>query len=161
MGFFKNIGTESAMICKKLADFNKLKTVEALNAGMWPWSTVVGNAVYIMSNKSTCAVVRYLLDSKRIDIDDLINYVYRPKSPYDTDWIEVIKGDIKYKINGVAKMYNSETKTLYCYGSPKGGMTDKHAELIYSDAIEILTYLNIKYIKKGSSKQHNTRIILI
>ena len=28
MSFFKNVGTESVMLCKKLADFNKLKTVE-------------------------------------------------------------------------------------------------------------------------------------
>lgn len=161
MSFFKNVGTESAMLCKKLADFNKLKTVEASNTGTWPWTTVVGNAVYIMSNKSTCAVVRYLLDSKRIDIDDLINYVYRPtyQSQYDR---ETIKKRIDYNLRRIAvKIYNSETKTLYCYGGPKGGMTDKHAELVYSDAIELLTYLNIKYIKKGSSKQHNTRIILI
>ena len=156
MSFFKNVGTESAMICKKLADFNDSKATNESDASPWSWPTV-----YIMRNTGTCAVVRYLLDSKRINIDDLITYVYQSKTRYGTDWIEVIKGDIKYKINGVAKMYNSEAKTLYCYGGPKGGMTDKHAELVYSDVIELLTYLNIKYIKKGSSKQHNIRIVLI
>ena len=138
MGFFKNIGTESVILCKRLADFNDLKAAEEDDMSPWSWPTV-----YIMRNTGTCAVVRYLLDSKRIDIDDLINYVYRPtyQSQYDR---ETIKKRIDYNLRRIAvKIYNSETKTLYCYGGPKGGMTDKHAELVYSDAIELLTYLNI------------------
>ena len=69
MGFSKNIGTESVILCKRLVDFNDLKAAEEDDMSPWAWPTV-----YIMRNTGTCAVVRYLLDSKRINIDDLINY---------------------------------------------------------------------------------------
>ena len=154
MGFFKNVGTESVILCKKLADFN-LKTVAESDIHRWTWLEAGG----IMRNTGTCAVVRYLLDLKRINIDDLIKYVYRIKSPYEP---EAVKKSIKYNIDRIAaRMYNPKTKTLYCYGGPNGGMTDKRAERIFNDATELLKYLNIKYIKKGSSKQHNIRIVLI
>ena len=154
MGFFKNVGTESVILCKKLADFN-LKTVAESDIHRWTWLEAGG----IMRNTGTCAVVRYLLDLKRINIDDLIKYVYRIKSPYEP---EAVKKSIKYNIDRIAaRMYNPKTKTLYCYGGPNGGMTDKRAERIFNDATELLKYLNIKYIQKGSSKQHNIRIVLI
>ena len=154
MGFFKNVGTESVILCKKLADFN-LKTVAESDIHRWTWLEAGG----IMRNTRTCAVVRYLLDLKRINIDDLIKYVYRIKSPYDP---EAVKKSIEYNIDRIAaRMYNPKTKTLYCYGGPNGGMTDKRAERIFNGAAELLKYLNIKYIKKGSSKQHNIRIVLI
>lgn len=167
MSFFKNIGTESVTLCKKLAEFNDLKLDKTLptgsvwalsDTGEWAWSRVVGNAVYILNNKSARAIICYLLDAKRINIEDFINYVYRPKPSYNPD---VVRDNIKYRLKEVAKIYNSETKTLYCYGGPKGGMTDKHAEHIFNNATELLKYLNIKYIRKGSFKQHNIRIILI
>ena len=154
MGFFKNIGTESAMLCKKLADYDDLKTVEEDDISPWSWPSV-----YIMRNTGTCAVVRYLLDLKRINVDDLINYIHQSKqqllrSP------ATIKSSIKYNIDRIAaRMYNPKTKTLYCYGGPKGGMTDKRAERIFNDAVELLKYLNIDYVKEGSSKQHNIRIV--
>ena len=56
-------------------------------------------------------------------------------------------------------MYSPRAKILYCYGGPKGGMTDEHAKRIFNDVVDLLKYLNIKYIKKGSSKQHNIRIV--
>lgn len=154
MGFFKNIGTESIILCKRLADFN-LKPSAKSSIHHWTWLEAGG----IMRNTGTCAVARYLLDSKRINIDDLIKYVYRIKSPYDP---EAVKKSIEYNIDRIAvRIYNPKSKTLYCYGGPNGGMTDKHAERIFNDAVELLKYLNIKYIKKGSSKQHNVRIVLI
>ena len=72
MGFFKNIGTESAILCKRLADFNDLKAAEEDDMSPRTWPTI-----YILRNTGTCAVIRYLLDSKRIDIDDLINYIHQ------------------------------------------------------------------------------------
>ena len=75
MGFFKNTGTESVILCKKLVDFNDSKTTNESDSSPWPWPTV-----YIMRNTGTCAVVHYLLDSKRINIDDLITYVYQSKT---------------------------------------------------------------------------------
>ena len=157
MGFFKNIGTESAMLCKKLADFNTIKTVDEQDISSWSWPSI-----YIMRNTGTCAVVRYLLDLKRINIDDLINQVYRSESQYNRMDHEAIKKSIDYMIDRVAvRVYSPRAKILYCYGGPKGGMTDKHAEHIFNDVVELLKYLNIKYIKKGSFKQHNVRIVLI
>ena len=157
MGFFKNISTESAMLCKKLADFNTIKTVDEQDISSWSWPSI-----YIMRNTGTCAVVRYLLDLKRINIDDLINQVYRSESQYNRMDHEAIKKSIDYMIDRVAvRVYSPRAKILYCYGGPKGGMTDKHAEHIFNDVVELLKYLNIKYIKKGSFKQHNVRIVLI
>ena len=144
MGFFKNIGTESAMLCKKLADFNAIKTVDGQDISPWSWPSI-----YIMRNTGTCAVVRYLLDLKRINIDDLINQVYRSESQYNRMDHEAIKKSIDYMIDRVAvRVYSPRAKILYCYGGPKGGMTDKHAEHIFNDVVELLKYLNIKYIKK-------------
>lgn len=155
MGFFKNVGTESAIICKKLVDFNDSKATNESDSSPWSWPTV-----YIMRNTGTCAVVRYLLDSKRINIDDLITYVYQSKTRYGTMGRAAIKRPIEYNIDRVsARTYSPRSRILYCYGGPKGGMTDKHAERIFNDAVELLEYLNIKYIKKGSFKQHNVRII--
>ena len=154
MGFFKNVGTESAIICKKLVDFSDSKATNESDSSPWSWPTV-----YIMRNTGTCAVVRYLLDSKRINIDDLITYVYQSKTRYGTMGRDAIKRPIEYNIDRVsARTYNPRSRILYCYGGPKGGMTDKHAERIFNDAVELLEYLNIKYIKKGSFKQHNVRI---
>ena len=114
-----------------------------------------------MRNTGTCAVVRYLLDSKRINIDDLINYVYRSKTRYGTIEREAIKKPIEYNMDRVAvRAYSPRAKIIYCYGGPNGGMTDKHAARIFNDAVELLKYLNIDYIKRGSSKQHNIRIEL-
>ena len=154
MGFFKNVGTESVILCKKLVDFNDSKATNESDLSPWFWSTV-----HIMRNTGTCAVVRYLLDSKRINIDDLITYVYQSKTRYSTMEREAIKRPIEYNIDRVAaRIYSPRSGILYCYGGPKGGMTDKHAERIFNDAVELLKYLNIKYIKKGSFKQHNVRI---
>lgn len=154
MGFFKNVGTESVILCKKLADFNDLKVAEEDDMSPWSWPTV-----YIMRNTGTCAVVRYLLDSKRINIDDLITYVYQSKTRYGTMNRDAIKRPIEYNMDRVAaRAYSPRSGILYCYGGPKGCMTDKHAERIFNDATELLKYLNIKYIKKGSFKQHNVRI---
>ena len=154
MGFFKNIGTESVILCKRLADFNDLKAAEEDDMSPWSWPTV-----YIMRNTGTCAVVRYLLDSKRINIDDLINYVYQSKTRYGTMEREAIKNPIEYNIDRVAaRAYSPRAKTLYCYGGPNGGMADKRAARIFNDAVELLKYLNINYVKRGSSKQHNIRI---
>lgn len=154
MGFFKNVGTESVILCKKLVDFNDSKATNESDSSPWFWSTI-----YIMRNTGTCAVVRYLLDSKRINIDDLINYVYRSKIRYGTMERDLIKRAIEYNIDGIsARIYSPRSGILYCYGGPKGGMTDKHAERIFNDAVELLKYLNIKYIKKGSFKQHNVKI---
>ena len=73
---------------------------------------------------------------------------------------DAIKRPIEYNIDRVsARTYSPGSRILYCYGGPKGGMTDKHAERIFNDATELLKYLNIKYIKKGSFKQHNIKII--
>ena len=152
MGFFKNVGTESVMLCKKLADFNDLKSTDAQDVSPWSWPII-----YIMQNTGTRAIIQYLLDSKRINIDDLINYIRQSKTQYsyaDRKYIEY-----KYTFDSISRIYNLKTKTLYCYGGPKGGMTDKHAERIFNDAVELLKYLNIKYIKKGSFKQHNIRIV--
>ena len=156
MGFFKNVGTESVMLCKKLADFNDLKAAEVNDMSPWSWPTI-----YIMCNTGTCAVVRYLLDSKRINIDDLINYVYRSKTRYGTMERESIKKIIEYNIDRVAvRAYSPRAKIIYCYGGPNGGMADKRAAHIFNDAVELLKYLNINYVKRGSSKQHNIRIEL-
>ena len=155
MGFFKNVGTESVILCKKLVDFNDSKATNESDSSSWPWPTV-----YIMRNTGTCAVVRYLLDSKRINIDDLITYVYQSKTRYGTMNRDAIKRPIEYNMDRVAaRAYSPRSGILYCYGGPKGCMTDKHAERIFNDATELLKYLNIKYIKKGSSKQHNVRIV--
>ena len=122
---------------------------------MWSWPTI-----YILRNTGTCAVIRYLLDSKRINIDDLINYIHQSKFQRLLKSHEAIKASIKYNTDRVsARMYSPRAKILYCYGGPKGGMTDEHAEILFNDATELLKYLNIKYIKKGSSKQHNIRIV--
>ena len=154
MGFFKNVGTESVILCKKLVDFNDSKATNELDSSPWSWPTV-----YIMRNTGTCAVVRYLLDSKRINIDDLITYVYQSKTRYGTMNRDAIKRPIEYNMDRVAaRAYSPRSGILYCYGGPKGCMTDKHAERIFNDATELLKYLNIKYIKKGSFKQHNVRI---
>lgn len=154
MGFFKNVGTESVILCKKLVDFNDSKATNESDSSPWFWSTI-----YIMRNTGTCAVVRYLLDSKRINIDDLITYVYQSKTRYNTMEHEMIKRAIEYNIDGIsARIYSPRSGILYCYGGPKGGMTDKHAARIFNDAVELLKYLNIKYIKKGSFKQHNVKI---
>lgn len=154
MGFFKNVGTESVILCKKLVDFNDSKTTNESDSSPWFWSTI-----YIMRNTGTCAVVRYLLDSKRINIDDLITYVYQSKTRYITMARDAIKRTIEYNIDGIsARIYSPRSGILYCYGGPKGGMTDKHAARIFNDATELLNYLNIKYIKKGSFKQHNVKI---
>ena len=151
MGFFKNVGTESVILCKKLADFN-LKTVAESDIHRCTWLEAGG----IMRNTGTCAVVRYLLDLKRINIDDLIKYVYRIKSPYDP---EAVKKSIEYNINRIAvRIYHPNTKTLSCYSGQNERMTDKHAARIFNDAVELLKYLNINYVKRGSSKQHNVRI---
>ena len=156
MGFFTNVGTESVMLCKKLADFNDLKIAVEPDTTIWSWPTI-----YILRNTGTCAVVRYLLDSKRINIDDLINYVYRSKTRYGTMEREAIKKPIEYNMDRVAvRAYSPRAKIIYCYGGPNGGMTDKHAARIFNDAVELLKYLNIDYIKRGSSKQHNIRIEL-
>lgn len=155
MGFFKNVGTESVILCKKLVDFNDSKATNESDSSPWPWPTV-----YIMRNTGTCAVVRYLLDSKRINIDDLITYVYQSKTRYGTMNRDAIKRPIEYNMDRVAaRAYSPRSGILYCYGGPKGCMTDKHAERIFNDATELLKYLNIKYIKKGSFKQHNVKII--
>ena len=155
MGFFKNIGTESVMLCKKLADFNDLKIAVEPDTTIWSWPTI-----YILRNTGTCAVIRYLLDSKRINIDDLINYIHQSKSQRLLKSHEAIKASIKYNTDRVsARMYSPRAKILYCYGGPKGGMTDEHAKRIFNDVVDLLKYLNIKYIKKGSSKQHNIRIV--
>lgn len=155
MGFFKNVGTESVILCKKLVDFNDSKTTNESDSSPWFWSTI-----YIMRNTGTCAVVHYLMDSKRINIDDLITYVYQSKTRYGTMNREAIKRVIEYNIDGIsARIYSPRSGILYCYGGPKGGMTDKHAARIFNDATELLNYLNIKYIKKGSFKQHNIKII--
>ena len=155
MGFFKNVGTESVILCKKLVDFNNSKDTNESDTSPWSWPTV-----YIMRNTGTCAVVRYLLDSKRINIDDLITYVYQSKTRYGTMGREAIKRTIEYNIDGIsARIYSPRSGILYCYGGPKGGMIDKHAARIFNDATELLNYLNIKYIKKGSFKQHNVKII--
>lgn len=160
MGFFKNVGTESVMLCKKLADFNNLKDTNESDSSPWDSSPWFNLTVYITRNTGTCAVVRYLLDSKRINIDDLITYVYRSKTRYGTMEREAIKSPIKYSMDRLsARIYRPESGILYCYGGPNGGMTDKHAERIFNDATELLKYLNIKYIKKGSYKQHNIRIV--
>ena len=157
MGFFNNIGAESVILCKKLADFNDLKIAdEKSNRKNNTWTWALGHPEYIIHNTGAFAVVYYLLDSNRINIDDLINYVYRSIPQFN---YEKIKNIIDINIFRVAKLYNSKTKTLYCYGGPKGGMTDDRAEHIFNDATELLKYLNIKYIKKGSSKQHNIRIV--
>lgn len=154
MSFFKNVGTESVILCKKLVDFNDSKATNESDSSPWFWSTI-----YIMRNTGTCAVVRYLLDSKRINIDDLITYVYQSKTRYNTMEHEMIKRAIEYNIDGIsARIYSPRSGILYCYGGPKGGMTDKHAARIFNDAVELLKYLNIKYIKKGSFKQHNVKI---
>ena len=154
MGFFKNIGTESVILCKRLADFNDLKVAEEDDMSPWSWPTVS-----IMRNTGTCAVVRYLLDSKRINIDDLITYVYQSKTRYGTTERDAIKRPIEYNMDRVAaRAYSPRSGILYCYGGPKGCMTDKHAERIFNDATELLKYLNINYVKRGSSKQHNIRI---
>lgn len=155
MGFFKNVGTESVILCKKLVDFNDSKVTNESDSSPWSWPTV-----YIMRNTGTCAVVRYLLDSKRINIDDLINYVYRSKTRYGAMEREAIKKPIEYDMDRIAvRAYSPRAKIIYCYGSPNGGMTDKHAARIFNDAVELLKYLNIKYVKKGSYKQHNIRIV--
>ena len=155
MGFFKNVGTESVMLCKKLADFNDLKIAAVPDTTIWSWP-----AIYILRNTGTCAVIRYLLDSKRINIDDLINYIHQSKSQRILKSREAIKASIEYNTDRVsARMYSPRSGILYCYGGPKGGMTDKHAENLFNDVVELLKYLNIKYIKKGSSKQHNIRIV--
>lgn len=155
MSFFKNVGTESVILCKKLVDFNNSKDTNESDTSPWSWPTV-----YIMRNTGTCAVVRYLLDSKRINIDDLITYVYQSKTRYGTMRREAIKRTIEYNIDGIsARIYGPRSGILYCYGGPKGGMIDKHAARIFNDATELLNYLNIKYIKKGSFKQHNVKII--
>ena len=155
MGFFKNVGTESVILCKKLVDFNNSKATNESDTSPWSWPTV-----YIIRNTGTCAVVRYLLDSKRINIDDLITYVYQSKTRYGTMGREAIKRTIEYNIDGIsARIYSPRSGILYCYGGTKGGMTDKHAARIFNDATELLNYLNIKYIKKGSFKQHNVKII--
>lgn len=155
MGFFKNVGTESVILCKKLVDFNDSKATNESDASPWSWPTV-----YIMRNTGTCAVVRYLLDSKRINIDDLITYVYQSKTRYGTTERDAIKRIIDYNIDRLAvRIYSPRSGILYCYGGLKGGMTDKHAARIFNDATELLNYLNIKYIKKGSFKQHNVKII--
>ena len=155
MGFFKNVGTESVMLCKKLADFNDLKIAEESDISPWVWPTI-----YILHNTGTCAVIRYLLDSKRIDIDDLVNYIHQSKAQRLLKSPASIKSSIDYNIHRIgARMYDPKTKTLYCYGGPKGGMTDEHAKRIFNDVVDLLKYLNIKYIKKGSSKQHNIRIV--
>ena len=154
MGFFKNVGTESVILCKKLVDFNDSKAINESDSSLWSWPTV-----YIMRNTGTCAVVRYLLDSKRINIDDLITYVYQSKTRYGTMNRDAIKRPIEYNMDRVAaRAYSPRSGILYCYGGPKECMTDKHAERIFNDATELLKYLNIKYIKKGSFKQHNVRI---
>ena len=155
MGFFKNVGTESVILCKKLVDFNDSKATNESDSIPWSWPTV-----YIMRNTGTCAVVRYLLDSKRINIDDLINYVYRSKTRYGTMERESIKKIIEYNIDRVAvRAYSPRAKIIYCYGGPNGGMADKRATHIFNDAVELLKYLNIDYVKRGSSKQHNIRIV--
>ena len=155
MGFFKNVGTESVILCKKLVDFNNSKDTNESDTSPWSWPTV-----YIMRNTGTCAVVRYLLDSKRINIDDLITYVYQSKTRYGTTERDAIKRPIEYNIGRIsASIYSPRSGILYCYGGLKGGMTDKHAARIFNDATELLNYLNIKYIKKGSFKQHNVKII--
>lgn len=155
MGFFKNVGTESVMLCKKLADFNDLKIATEPDTTVWSWPTI-----YILRNTGTCAVIQYLLDSKRIDIDDLVNYIHQSKAQRLLKSREAIKASIDYNIYKINRgPYNPKTKTLYCYGGPRGGMTDNHAENLFNDAVELLKYLNIKYIKKGSSKQHNIRIV--
>ena len=154
MGFFKNVGTESVILCKKLVDFNDSKATNESDSSPWFWSTI-----YIMRNTGTCAVVRYLLDSKRININDLITYVYQSKTRYGTMERDAIKRIIDYNIDRLAaRIYSPRSGILYCYGGPKGGMTDKHAESIFNDTTELLKYLNIKYIKKGSFKQHNVKI---
>ena len=112
MGFFKNVGTESVILCKKLVDFNDSKATNELDSSPWSWPTV-----YIMRNTGTCAVVRYLLDSKRINIDDLVNYIHQSKAQRLLKSREAIKASIDYNIYKINRgPYNPKTKTLYCYG---------------------------------------------
>ena len=57
MGFFKNVGTESVILCKKLANFNDLKSTDIQDISPWSWPII-----YIMQNVKNPKSKAFLLN---------------------------------------------------------------------------------------------------